>query len=774
MLKVINDDLLVGRVYLGSYPHGVRILTFAMSRRYGFERMTVDDHAALFAAGSAPSPRDLEGVWRMDAISNANHAGGIAYLQFSNKPDGRFEARYQLMGLMEGLVTPSFLKDHFQLNDFTLFHDEIRKVAPDYMAGKYITGLPPAAAVLPGGPSLGLLQTGPGGEFGFRYTLTRAEGRELPTNTLLKPFLDAQLPDGVGLTFDETMTGWYFPGQGTPSPGRAGDLSIGDRIPVSGDPAGGAVCRFTARMTVADLNAFIDGYDHEAGIDGNISFSRFEGEEAPAFAIDSAKSRFRYLRLNAATGEAEMQYRIAFTGPTGRRFALEGVKYMQKDDAGVFRSIREILQDYTTLYCHVYELFPDGSTHETGTAWLKFRTFEDLAAAGNLAGFLASFQVTGTGDPFMQLQARMRFVAFTARFVQREYDPLGFGGGLLEQDVRQEVLRGATTPDYFSTRSTADLQAILRDTPTLDLARLVNTGEVRVDFDQRRIFRDCFWKGSFARDSLLGWEQRVRAALLGADAETGARTFAGGSFWKRFDKVENGVAAGYVVNYEMAALPGLPEVHTVPYPDDNRRYFKKGDPVLLLTYTNDPYRMVYDTIKIIDEQNAIGVMHLGAFPNGVEFATFVMARQNYPFENMSVEDHDAVFAGPNTSVPSPAQLEGAWQGRLIFLNTPDTSLLNQVSPVILEGSFQSRGAQADARYRIGLLSREAAAEATADLVMVRDATGLQAEIRMIDAETLIGRCVAPELDPVLAAVVRHCAEPRGGRFLLRFILKRTA
>ena len=47
---------------------------------------------------------------------------------------------------------------------------------------------------------------------------------------------------------------------------------------------------------------------------------------------------------------------------------------------------------------------------------------------GNLAGFLTSFQVTGTGDPVMQFQARMRFIAFTAQFVQREYDPLAFGG----------------------------------------------------------------------------------------------------------------------------------------------------------------------------------------------------------------------------------------------------------------------------------------------------------------------------------------------------------
>ena len=92
----------------------------------------------------------------MDTISNANHAGGIAYLQFSNKPDGRLEARYQLMGLMEGLVVPSFLKDHFQLNDFTPFHDEIRKVTADFLVGKYMTALPPALAALLGNSSLGL------------------------------------------------------------------------------------------------------------------------------------------------------------------------------------------------------------------------------------------------------------------------------------------------------------------------------------------------------------------------------------------------------------------------------------------------------------------------------------------------------------------------------------------------------------------------------------------------------------------------------------------
>jgi len=217
--KVINDDLLIGRVYLGDFPNGTRVFTFPMTRRYSFAQMTVDDHAALYANGSVPSPADLEGVWRMDTISNANHAAGIAYLEFNNQPDGRLEARYQLMGLMEGLVTPKQLQTHFQLTDFTPFHDEIRKVSDDLMVGKYVTTLPAGLASLLGNTSLGLFHTESGGSFGFYYMLTKVAGKELPTATLLRPFLDVQLPDGVGMTFDEQMVGWYFPGHTGPGPG---------------------------------------------------------------------------------------------------------------------------------------------------------------------------------------------------------------------------------------------------------------------------------------------------------------------------------------------------------------------------------------------------------------------------------------------------------------------------------------------------------------------------------------------------------------------------
>jgi hypothetical protein len=227
------------------------------------------------------------------------------------------------------------------------------------------------------------------------------------------------------MTFDEKMEGWYFNGMAEPAAGRDGDLTIGTRIPASGDPAGGVACVFDGRMTIRDVNEFVDGYEHEASIKGTMTFGGFEGMGQSTFAIDESASQFHYLRVNPATNEAEMRYHIEFAVPDGRRFTFDGTKYMQKDSGVGFVGIGELLQDYTTLYCRVHEQTAAGP-RATGMAYLKFRTFEDLAATGSLAAFLTSFQVTGTGDPVMQFQARMRFLAFTAQFVQREYDPLGF------------------------------------------------------------------------------------------------------------------------------------------------------------------------------------------------------------------------------------------------------------------------------------------------------------------------------------------------------------
>ncbi len=55
--------------------------------------------------------------------------------------------------------------------------------------------------------------------------MTRSKLDQLPATGFLQPFLDIRLPDGLSMTFDEEMVGYYFPGFSVPA-GREGDLEI--------------------------------------------------------------------------------------------------------------------------------------------------------------------------------------------------------------------------------------------------------------------------------------------------------------------------------------------------------------------------------------------------------------------------------------------------------------------------------------------------------------------------------------------------------------------
>jgi hypothetical protein len=171
------------------------------------------------------------------------------------------------------------------------------------------------------------------------------------------------------------------------------------------------------RITARDLNEFIEGWDHEARIDGTIRFANFNNKGLMISTINGAKSYFNYLRVNPETQEAEMLYRIRFfTGP-GKEYLFSGRKFLQKDGRGV----DEIVRDFTTLYGRLIET---ATGKEIGSALLKFRMFEDADAVRSFADFLKSFSVIGSDDPFVQARGQLRFMALTNQFVAREYDPV--------------------------------------------------------------------------------------------------------------------------------------------------------------------------------------------------------------------------------------------------------------------------------------------------------------------------------------------------------------
>lgn len=772
IFKVINQDLLIGRVYLGEFPHGARMITFPMSRVYRLEDMTAFDHESIYQRSPAPAPAQLDGLWEMRCVSNAGDTGVVAYLMFTLMPDGRLESRYRFLGLLEGLVEPVFGQDHFQMDDFTPFHDEIRFVAPDFMVGRYTSGPRPLISDLFGPGSLALFQvdkSGGGEQLSFYYTLTRSKNAEMPASIFLEPLLRAQLPDGVGMTFDETMGGHYFSGAATQN-GRASLRELEARA-----PDGAVDCDFQARITIRDVNEFLSNPDHEAALSGIIHFGNFQGGGEASFPIDATRSVFNYLRVDPAAHEAQITYDIRFEDADLKKYCLSVRKFMQRDPARPWAGPGEILHDYTTALCTLNEA-EGGKT--LGAGALKFQTFEDCAAVKSFADFLKSFQVTGTDDGWIKAKARARFLAFTSQFVLREYEPASIVEDMTADEVRAAVLRGASQPDEFSARPTMELQTVLRETPTLPLETLLNHGGVTIDYANRRICRDSFWKGSFAKDSLLGREERLRDALLDGVSASAAMNYTGGSFWKRFDSIENGQASGYVVNYELQCLPGRPVVKLTKYPDNNRKYFKAGDDILLLSYLNEPYRKVYDTIKALDRDNCIGVMHIGDFPNGIEFATFVMARNNYPFEKMSVPDHQAIFNGGHVRAPSLAEAAGTWEGHLVFLTRPNVSLLNQLNPAAFRLTFAPSPGSAVVHYQFGLFSGDEPAVFTQDEIETFDLARFQGAIRLIDEKTMIGKWTAPNtaawLTDTLRSSLSGFLEPENGSLTFYYLLTRTS
>lgn len=421
IFKVINDDLLIGRVYLGRYPKGVRLFTFPMVRSYGLDQMTIADHNAIWDSAALPAKEQLNGLWEMRMVSNANNTGVVAYLKFDHQPDGRLEARYQFLGLIEGLADPTFGQDHFRMDDFTSFHDEIRFVNKDMLVGQYFTDARPPLLPLFGQDSLGVFQreqeANGNVRFGFKYWLRRSTLTDTPVSGFMRPLLDVRLPEKTGLTFDEQMKGFYYHGFAPPA------SADGDKQIEAKSSAEGTACELNLRVSARDFNEFIEGWDHEMRIDGDIRFANFNGQGQLICTINGTKSFFNYLRVNPATKEAEMLYRIYFfTGP-GQEYCFHGRKFLQKDNDGGRSGISEIVHDFTTLYGRLTDV---KAGREVGSALMKFRTFEDADALRSFSNYLESFRVTGENvNDFVQAQGRLRFLALTNQFVAGEYDPVG-------------------------------------------------------------------------------------------------------------------------------------------------------------------------------------------------------------------------------------------------------------------------------------------------------------------------------------------------------------
>jgi hypothetical protein len=175
-LKILSDDVVVGKAYAGRYPAGVPLMTFTMTRRYNFDFMTAKDHQELFEKyGKAPDPNKVLGEWEGRMVSNTCLTPPLFKFIYIKDSHGDLTCQYIFMYMLRGNSRIEFTQNQMEIFDFTNFHDEIRMVRDDFMVGKY---LPEEQEILNllGDRSLGLIhfeKTSKGTRPSVYYAITR-------------------------------------------------------------------------------------------------------------------------------------------------------------------------------------------------------------------------------------------------------------------------------------------------------------------------------------------------------------------------------------------------------------------------------------------------------------------------------------------------------------------------------------------------------------------------------------------------------------------------
>jgi uncharacterized protein (DUF362 family) len=194
---------------------------------------------------------------------------------------------------------------------------------------------------------------------------------------------------GLSLEFTETMSGWVGAGETDCAEGR-----------ISGQRENTAMS-FSVQILIDDLDRFINLSDHNARLEGTVSFAPL-GRDIP---IEEGK--FNLFSVNAKEGIRHMTYSFRFTAKDGKRYFLHGHKKIE-DDPGF-----DLVEDMTTLFTTVYA-GPDDSAPVYGAGQLYF----DMKDAPAL---LASLNVKGTWWLHRKIQAKTAFMSFAWGAVRQEY-----------------------------------------------------------------------------------------------------------------------------------------------------------------------------------------------------------------------------------------------------------------------------------------------------------------------------------------------------------------
>ena len=142
ILKMVDENNILGKAYMGKYGRGQLLFDFSMSKKYHINFMGEDDLATLFyndQYSHTPTKDEMVGKWEGMLVSDSFVTPRSQIFAFDYDGSGEYQMHYNFSNLIQGYSEVAAREDLFRFDDFTPFHDELRMIRPDFAVGKWVT-----------------------------------------------------------------------------------------------------------------------------------------------------------------------------------------------------------------------------------------------------------------------------------------------------------------------------------------------------------------------------------------------------------------------------------------------------------------------------------------------------------------------------------------------------------------------------------------------------------------------------------------------------------
>jgi hypothetical protein len=141
LLRMVDENTIIGKAFLGPFGKGRELFSFSMSRMYDVDFLTEEDLLAIFKNDQLshdPTQKELLGNWEGMLVSDSTLSPRSQMFYF-NSEDGIIEMKYTFANMLSGYSDVTIRDRLIRLDDQTPLHDEIRMVTPNLAVGLWVT-----------------------------------------------------------------------------------------------------------------------------------------------------------------------------------------------------------------------------------------------------------------------------------------------------------------------------------------------------------------------------------------------------------------------------------------------------------------------------------------------------------------------------------------------------------------------------------------------------------------------------------------------------------